>query len=171
MNLSFRPATADDAKALSELAARTFEETFAHSTSAANMADYLSEAYSIAVQLGEITNPDITTLLGEIDGSLAAFTQVRSGDTPGCVTTREPIELWRFYVSREWHGRGIAHDMMRAVESVAANRGAQSIWLGVWEHNHRAQAFYRKYGFADAGSQVYMVGTDAQTDRIFVRTI
>ena len=40
------------------------------------------------------------------------------------------------------------------------------LWLGVWERNPRAQAFYRKSGFADVGSQVFLVGTDAQTDRV-----
>jgi GNAT superfamily N-acetyltransferase len=42
-------------------------------------------------------------------------------------------------------------------------------WLGVWERNPRANAFYRKVGFTDVGSHVFMVGTDPQTDRIMVR--
>lgn len=39
------------------------------------------------------------------------------------------------------------------------------------ERNERAKAFYRKCGFADVGSQVFVLGTDAQTDRIMVRSL
>ena len=60
---------------------------------------------------------------------------------------------------------------MRTVESEAHSRGGRTLWLGVWERNERAKAFYQKNGFTDVGSHVYMVGTDAQTDRIFVRSL
>ena len=50
-------------------------------------------------------------------------------------------------------------------------RGGRTLWLGVWERNARAKAFYGKNGFVDVGSHVFMVGTDAQTDRILVRQL
>jgi ribosomal protein S18 acetylase RimI-like enzyme len=36
----------------------------------------------------------------------------------------------------------------------------------VWERNRRAQAFYKKSGFVDVGTQTFLVGTDEQTDRV-----
>jgi ribosomal protein S18 acetylase RimI-like enzyme len=171
MKMEIRRALTADAPALSTFAARTFEETFGHSTSAEDMAQHLATAYGPAIQLAEISDPDMTTLLGEIDGRLAAFAMLRPGETPSSMTLPGPIELWRFYVSPEWHGKGIAHELMGEVLSVARSRGAQSMWLGVWENNYRAQAFYRKHGFGDVGFQVYLVGTDAQTDRIFARLL
>ena len=48
---------------------------------------------------------------------------------------------------------------------------ATALWLGVWEHNPRAQAFYRKAGFADVGSKVFVVGTDAQADRVMLKAL
>jgi ribosomal protein S18 acetylase RimI-like enzyme len=59
---------------------------------------------------------------------------------------------------------------MRKVESEAFARGGRTLWLGVWERNERAKAFYTKNGFIDVGSHVFMVGREAQTDRILVRT-
>jgi len=41
----------------------------------------------------------------------------------------------------------------------------------VWERNWRAQAFYRKFGFIEAGDHVFMLGTDAQRDIILVRPV
>ena len=57
---------------------------------------------------------------------------------------------------------------MRAVMVVAAATGAGAVWLGVWERNARAIAFYAKCGFADVGAHDFRLGDDLQTDRVMV---
>jgi diamine N-acetyltransferase len=171
MNIVIRPGAAIDATPLAELAARTFQETFAADSRPEDMALHLARAYGTPQQQKELLDPDITTLLVEVDLELAGYAQLRSGVVPECVTGESPIELWRFYVAQSWHGRGIAQALMQRVELEAARRGGRTLWLGVWEHNARAKAFYGKNGFVDAGSHVFVVGTDAQTDRILVRQL
>lgn len=160
-----------DAFALAELAARTFRETFGADNRPEDMVLHLAEAYGPAQQGRELGDPDITTLLVEAKGQLAGYAQLRSGPVPSCVTGPSPIEVWRFYIDSTWQGKGLAQVLMERAATEATARGAHTLWLGVWERNQRAQAFYRKCGFADSGSQVFMVGTDPQTDRIMVRTI
>jgi ribosomal protein S18 acetylase RimI-like enzyme len=60
--------------------------------------------------------------------------------------------------------------MTEALEQ-ARRRGAAVLWLGVWERNPRAIRFYEKCGFADAGSQTFVLGSDPQTDRIMWRSV
>lgn len=171
MNIVIRSGAAIDATALAELATRTFQETFAADNRPEDMALHVERAYGMSQQQTELMDPDITTLLVEVDGELAGYAQLRSGVTPECVTGDSPIELWRFYVAQSWHGRGVAHALMRRVELEASRRGGRTLWLGVWEHNARAKAFYGKNNFVDVGSHVFMVGTDAQTDRILARQL
>ena len=166
-----RAGAATDATALAELAARTFCETFAADNRPEDLALHIAQAYGTSQQLGELVDPDITTLLVEIDGQLAGYAQLRSGVPPPCVTGEKPIELWRFYIAQPWHGRGVAQALMRQVGSDAYRSGRRTLWLGVWERNERAKAFYNKNGFMDVGSHVFIVGTAAQTDRIFVRPL
>jgi ribosomal protein S18 acetylase RimI-like enzyme len=45
------------------------------------------------------------------------------------------------------------------------------MWLGVWERNPRAVAFYRKYGFTRVGEHTFMLGADAQTDWVLARPL
>ena len=168
---TIRHGVISDAAALAELAARTFRETFAADTPPEDMALHLAQAYGTQQQQRELADPDITTLLIEVDGHLAGYAQVRSGVAPECVTGESPVELWRFYVAQPWQGRGVAQALMHRVELEAHRRGGRTLWLGVWERNARAKAFYQKSGFSDAGSHVFMVGTDAQTDRIMVRSL
>ena len=37
-------------------------------------------------------------------------------------------------------------------------------WLGVWEHNTKAQAFYNRYGFEKFSQHHFMVGQKVDTD-------
>ena len=69
-------------------------------------------------------------------------------------------------MEREWQGRGVAQALMEATLEAAAARGAGTVWLAVWERNHRARAFYRKRGFVDRGEKAFLLGNDRQTDRV-----
>ena len=151
---------------LADLARTTFYDAFAATNDPADMALHLERAYGVLQQAGELQDPAITTLLVEKDGKVIAYAQIRDHHVPHCVKGPAPIELWRFYVDRGWHGQGIAQALMDRVKTEARQRGARTLWLGVWEHNARARAFYAKCGFGDAGEHTFVFGTDPQTDRV-----
>lgn len=169
--MTIRRGTAADAPVLAALARDTFFDTFAASNDAGDMALHLERAYGVPQQAAELADPDVVTLLVEDGGQAVAYAQLRTGHVPDCVDGARPIELWRFYVSREWHGRGIAQALMSRVIAEAAIRGARTVWLGVWERNPRALAFYGKCGFVDVGEHVFLFGTDRQTDRVMARPL
>jgi ribosomal protein S18 acetylase RimI-like enzyme len=160
-----------DAAVLATFAARTFRETFSHSTSAEHMAEHLATSYGVAQQTRELESPDCITFLMEHRGALVAFTQVRRGTPPECVTAEDAVELQRFYVDSPWHGRGLAQELMRAARDAGRELGGRHLWLSVWEHNARGIAFYRKAGFHDAGSAHFWVGSDRQADRIMIAPV
>lgn len=160
-----------DAADLAELAAQTFHETFAADNRPEDLALYMASAYGKSQQLNELLDPSITTLLVEENEQLAGYAQIRSGAAPQCVKGDSPVELWRFYVAQPWQGQGLARTLMQRVISESRERGGSTLWLGVWERNERAKAFYRKTGFVEVGSHIFMVGTDAQTDRIMMMAL
>ncbi len=166
--IEIRRATASDADRLADLATRTFRDTFERDNRPEAVAEHLLRSYGPYQQLAEIMSSTITTLLAVRDEPIA-FAQLRRGATPVCVTSTRPLELWRFYVDRPWHGTGVAGTLMRAVLDEAESGGADALWLGVWERNPRAIAFYRKFDFADVGSHEFLFGAELQTDRVMVR--
>lgn len=161
-----RRAVSADASALAELGARTFIDTFAAHNRADDMDAYVAKTYGEARQRREIEDPEIVTLLVEDRGALIAFAQLR-GSTAG----HGDVELARFYVDRDHHGRGVAAALMNAAIEAARELGGASLWLGVWERNARAIRFYEKCGFRDAGSQPFLLGSDLQTDRVMTFVI
>ena len=81
------------------------------------------------------------------------------------------MELKRLYVVRAWQGQGVAQALMDAALDAARARDAQTLWLGVWERNPRAVAFYRKYGFTRVGEHAFVLGGDRQTDWLLARPL
>ena len=52
---------------------------------------------------------------------------------------------------------------------VLKERNTDVAWLGVWERNLRATAFFRKFNFEEVGDHIFSVGSDPQRDIILVR--
>lgn len=166
-----RRATLADAPALTAFGRRVFEQTFAAENDPNDLRAYLDGAYVEPRQEQELADPGVDTLLIESGEAIIAFAQLRDVPAGTGVTGPHPIELWRFYVDFEWHGRGIAPALMAAAEDAARARGGSTLWLGVWERNVRAQAFYRKQGFTVVGSQIFALGADPQRDLVMAKEL
>ena len=169
--IDIREATPADAAALTAFAELTFRDAFTAQNRPEDIEEYVAATYSLDLQRAELADPTRVALVAEVGDAFAAYAQLRSGDTPACVSGPAPIELLRFYVDRSWHGRGLAQQLMAEVVAAAESRRARTLWLGVWEHNPRAIAFYTRSGFRDVGCQGFVLGTDYQTDRIMMRPL
>ena len=169
--MTARRATLADVPALTAFGRRIFAATFGPDNRPDDLQAYLDNAYVVSRQEAEVADAAVDTLVIERDGALAAFAQLRAAPPPAAVVGPEPLELWRFYVDAPWHGKGVARQLMDDVERVAQGRGARTLWLGVWERNVRAQAFYRKHGFTVVGSQIFFVGADAQRDLVMAKAL
>jgi len=165
--LQIRRGIARDAATLAEFAARTFAETFGAENDPRRLQEYLAKAYGIEQQTAELHDPDVVTLLATLD-DLVGYAQVRRSRPPRCVEPAGSVELHRFYVDRAAHGTGVAQQLMASVRACARELGADRLWLGVWEHNPRAIAFYAKAGFSDVGAHTFDVGGDLQIDRVML---
>ena len=166
-----RRAKPDDAGLLAELGARTFSETFAADNDPADLAAYLASSFSEARQAAELAEPHCAFHITETNGVAVGYAMLRSGSVLDSVTNDKPIELVRLYVSRQHLGRGLGAALMRVCIDEARNGGHRTLWLGVWEHNHRAQAFYRKWNFHEVGMHIFQLGDDPQTDILMERSI
>lgn len=170
-NVRIRAASEGDAAALAQLAEQTFRDTFAESNSAENMQRHCEASYGEQLQLAEIRSPEMETWLVEDGSRLVAYAQLRRGTAPAVVSARHPIEIQRFYVLADAHGRGVARALMEQVFARAVQLSADVVWLGVWERNPRAIAFYRKWEFEVVGEHVFKLGDDPQRDLLMRRAL
>lgn len=172
--LVIRGAVSSDALALATFAATAFVDTSAAENTAEDMATYLAQAFGEARQHAELAEPSNVVLVAEWDGELAGYAMLHDGAAPDAATGVDgssAIEIARLYAGRRWIGAGVGAALMQHCLDVAASRGREWIWLGVWERNVRAIAFYARWGFKDVGSQYFQLGADRQTDRIMARRV
>lgn len=169
--LEIRHGTVEDAELLSELGARTFTETFAADNTEEDLAEYIATSFNVAQQTAELEDLASTFLIAEVDGRAAGYAKLHGGAPEKGVEGANPIELVRLYVSREWLGRGLGQQLMRACLDEARQFGHETIWLGVWERNERAQAFYRKWNFRPFGEHMFQLGADLQRDILMARRV
>lgn len=162
--LSIRSATGEDAELIAGLGARIFVETFGSANSSEDMGGYVATAFGVDRVRDEIIDPLSLVFVAEIGGKPVGFARLHAGDPPAEVAGERPVELVRLYVEGAQHGTGVGARLMQHCIDVARGRGHDVMHLGVWEHNARAIAFYRKHGFAHVGEHTFMLGADAQTD-------
>ncbi|MCG8455578.1 MAG: GNAT family N-acetyltransferase, partial [Holophagales bacterium] len=153
--MQLRRARQTDAAALAELAESTFREAFEAVNHPDDMNAFCAETFGEAIQAREIGDPTLEIWVCDRGGELIAFLQLRSGEPPPCVEAAEPLEIQRFYVDARWHGKGVAQLLMELALRRAGEGGFDTVWLGVWEHNPRAIAFYRKQGFEEVGDHIF----------------
>lgn len=172
-SFSVRRAEATDAGTLATLGERTFRETFAASNTASDIDAYMRHAFSVERLLAELVDPDSAFFLAfaECTHAPGGYAKLRAGAPDPSVTGPDPIEIERIYVERNAIGRGLGAALMRTCLEEAAARGGKTVWLGVWERNERAIAFYERWGFAVVGSHVFQLGSDPQNDLIMVKTL
>lgn len=171
--LNIRPATLADAEPLAALAERSFRDTFAADNSPEDVEAYCRDAFSFLRVRAELEDPASTFLLafrGEMSQPIG-YARLRTGNVHPAVTGPAPIELHRLYVDRGAIGGGVGAALMRANLDAARSGGYATLWLGVWEHNARALAFYRKWGFEAVGNRVFRLGSDDQTDFVMARPV
>jgi len=166
-----RRASIADAKLLADLGARTFDETFSQDNSPEDMAVYLAASFSVGRLTEELTDPLSVFFVAEVDGRAAGYAKIHPGEVSAGVEGPRPVELVRLYVSQAWLGRGVGPALMRRCIDEARELGFQTMWLGVWERNHRAQAFYRKWDFHEVGEHIFQLGSDPQRDVVMQRAI
>jgi len=169
--LLIRPATPADVERLCVLAARTFRETYRPLCEPGEVEDYVREAFTPQAVAAWLREPDARTLLACLGPEAVGYARVRRGATPAGVDGPEPAELVRLYVDASMHGRGIGAALMRACLDSACALGARTIWLGAYEENRRALAFYADWGFVPAGTRPFEFGGRIYSDPVLQRAL
>jgi ribosomal protein S18 acetylase RimI-like enzyme len=164
-----RLATTDDAAILVQIGIKTFQDTFAEFNTEEDMKLYLEKTFTLQQVEHEIKNPTITFILAEHNNQIVGYAKLRADHNPPELSEESAIEIERIYCIKQFIGRNVGKILIEACLDRAKQRRYHVIWLGVWEHNTRAIAFYEKWGFKKFGSHPFLLGTDLQTDLLMKR--
>ena len=166
MEITIRRITTADVTALSKLAKQTFYDTFTGTCTADDMNDFLEEYFNEQQVAKELENENDFYFFAEIDGTPVGYLRFMEDYTSFPFMKQwRAMELKRIYVLKEYHGNAVAQKLMDFMIDFSEKENYKVIWLGVWEHNLRAQKFYEKYGFINSGhTHDFPIGNTPQTD-------
>jgi GNAT superfamily N-acetyltransferase len=156
---------------LAALAGRTFRDAYAAQSDPADLDDYAAEHFTVGLLSQQLQDSSIVHLLAIVAGEPIGYAVLRLGMPPDCVRGPRPVELGRLYLEQRVVGRGYGAALMQACLGEAARMGCETIWLGVWEENHRARAFYKKWGFQDIGRYEFEIGGKVDHDPVMARPV
>ena len=161
-----RRITSKDVPALSFIAKKTFYDTFTGTCTESDMNDFLEKFYSENILAKEVADDAMEYFFTVIDEEIVGYILFSNGSENFAeIRGSTALELKRFYVVDAFHGKGIAQQMMQFFLDHAISQGYDTVFLGVWEHNLKAQKFYHKYGFVKTShTHDFPIGNTPQTD-------
>ena len=171
IELNIKRATAEDAGLISHLSKITFEDTFKGTCTDEDLQGFVDNVFSPAAVLNELKNEDDLYFIAWYNNVAAAYMRLKEdyNDYP-VIKKYKALELKRIYVLKEYHSKKIGAALMAHALRLAEQKNYEVLWLGVWEHNYKAQSFYKKWGFMDTGdSHPFPIGNTPQTDNWLIK--
>ncbi|QEC52541.1 GNAT family N-acetyltransferase [Anseongella ginsenosidimutans] len=162
--INIRSVTKNDVMELQKIARETFFDTFSAENTKENMEKYLAERLSVDALVTELNNADSEFYFAEADNKVAGYLKINVGDAQTELQDDNAVEIERIYVLKAFQGKRVGQSLCQKAIDIARQRDAGYVWLGVWEENHKAVAFYKKNGFVEFGKHSFKLGDDEQMD-------
>ena len=169
--IKIRFAKSKDAEMIADLSRQTFYESFAAHNTPENMQKFLDEQFTRNALIKEVTAPNNIFFLAYENEDVLGYVRMRVHNNPPSLGKIDAIELARIYVIQSAIGRGVGRLLMQTAIEVAREERKKMIWLGVWEHNHRAIDFYTRWGFEKFAEHEFLLGDDAQNDWLMKKVL
>lgn len=162
--ITITKVAAKDVLALQTISRATFAQTFDAHNSTEDMQNYLNTSFAIDKLTTELNNPESEFYFAKEGDTVIGYLKVNTGNAQTEKKDPNAFEIERIYVDLTYLGKKIGQLLFNKAIELAVERKSNYVWLGVWEENHRALAFYTKNGFIPFDKHLFKLGNDEQTD-------
>ena len=166
-----RPCRPEDLEDLRRVSTETYEATFRGMTSEKTMDAYLGAAFSRDRLRDELANRCCRFFFLVCGGEISGYLKVNEAPAQTDLNDPDSLEIERLYIRAAFQGQGLGTTLIDHAVLSARGCNKRFIWLGVWQKNTRAIAFYRKMGFFLAGTHSFRMGDELQADFIMKKML
>lgn len=171
MAISLKKCTLEDSHILKEISSETFYETFNQQNSPENMNAYLEKAFNIRQLEKELSDISSQFYFVYVHTEVAGYLKLNTDDSQSEKMGDESLEIERIYIRKKFQKQGLGKSLLNKARDVAIESNKKKIWLGVWEKNENAIAFYNKMGFVQTGTHSFYMGDEEQIDYLMTKTL
>jgi ribosomal protein S18 acetylase RimI-like enzyme len=170
-NIEIVRATTKDLLQLQYIGRETFLQTFSEINSEENMSKYLKESFSSEKLTDELSNELSQFYFAKLSNEVIGYMKLNTGAAQKENPDENALEIERIYVLQDFHGKKVGQLLYNKAIEVAKELAVDHVWLGVWEENFRALAFYTKNGFVKFGQHEFVLGDDIQIDLLMKKAL
>jgi ribosomal protein S18 acetylase RimI-like enzyme len=169
--ISVRLAQTGDHEILADLGRRAFQEAFGRFHDPDDMQAYLDLSFNHETIRIALTYPENTFLIAFWDDEPVGYAKLKRGPAPAELQGYKSIQMERIYALQDYIGKKVGKELMTASLKIASAEKFEKIWLGVWEQNHTAVAFYKKWEFEVIGNRQFEIGNEIHDDFVMARNV
>lgn len=171
MTINIKMCTLEDLHKLQEISYETFKETFEAENSSENMNAYLEESFNLNQVEKELSNISSQFYFVYFNHEVAGYLKVNTDGAQSEEMGDDSLEIERIYVINKFQKNGLGKYLLNKAMDIAMELNKKKIWLGVWEKNENAIAFYKKLGFVQTGNHSFLMGDEEQMDLIMTKSL
>ena len=171
MAICIKKCTLEDLPILQTISYETFNDTFKYQNSPENMDAYMERAFNLKQLEKELANSSSQFFFVYFNNEVAGYLKVNTDGAQSEEMGDESLEIERIYIKNKFQKHGLGKHLLSKAMELAMEHNKQKIWLGVWEKNENAIAFYKKMGFVQTGAHSFYMGDEEQTDFIMEKTL
>jgi ribosomal protein S18 acetylase RimI-like enzyme len=171
MTVKIKKCTREDVQLLQNISIETFNDTFKDQNSAESMKAYLERAFHSKQLEKELSNISSQFYFIYYNEELAGYLKVNMNDAQSEKIGDESLEIERIYIRYKFQGKGLGKYLLNKSVEIAIGQNKKLIWLGVWEKNENAMAFYKRMGFVQTGAHTFYMGDEEQIDFVMTKTL
>ncbi|MDY0316097.1 MAG: GNAT family N-acetyltransferase [Bacteroidales bacterium] len=171
MTINIKKCNIKDLPKLLEISYETFNEIFKKQNSPENIKAYLERAFNLKQLEKELSNISSQFFFVYLNNEVAGYLKININDAQSEEMSDESLEIERIYIKRKFQKHGLGMYLLNKAIEIAMEFNKKKIWLGVWEKNENAIAFYEKMGFVQTGSHSFYMGNEEQVDFIMTKIL
>lgn len=171
MTIKTKKCKREDLEILQEISIETFNDTFKNQNSPENMKAYLEKAFNAKQLEEELSTRSSQFFFVYYNEEVAGYLKVNTNEAQSEEMGDESLEIERIYIKNKFQKHGIGKYLLNKAVEIAMEHNKKKVWLGVWERNENALAFYKKMGFVHTDSHSFYMGEEEQTDFVMIKTL
>ncbi|KQT16918.1 GNAT family acetyltransferase [Chryseobacterium sp. Leaf404] len=164
MEIIVEKISKNDVNLLQEIGRKTFSETFSADNTEEGMQQYLDESFSTDKLNSELDDENSEFYFAKYNNEIIGYLKINTGSSQTENKGENSLEIERIYVSKDFHGKKVGQILYEKAIEIARKKNVDYAWLGAWEKNERAIAFYKKNGFMEFDKHIFKLGYEEQTD-------
>jgi len=171
MTMTIKKCTFEDSRELQVISVDTFNETFKDQNSPEQINAYLEREFNLQQLEKQLANHSSQFFFVYVNHEVAGYLKVNTDNAQSEKMGDESLEIERIYVKKKYQKHGLGKNLLNKAVEIAIEQQKKKIWLGVWEENENAIAFYKKKGFVQTGAHSFYMGDEEQVDLIMTKII